>query len=187
MTMRYWRTEKGGGPVGPNSMVNGRLVPWLPTIFESKDGVWFFTMGTRRFRKEYSEWLGLPMDLQAIPVNVSDEEQYRVYNHMARRFKEYSWADLDKKFADLDCIVLPVQHASAAFDDPQIQHNGYIVEVTDPEYGRVRQGGVPYTMRKTPPQVRGGRPRPGEHTEAVLLAAGLPKAEVDALRKAKAV
>ncbi len=186
MTMRYWRTEKGGA-AGPNAMVNGKLVPWLPTIFESKDGVWFYTMGTRRFRKEYSDWLGLPMDLQAIPVNVPEEEQYRVYNHMAGRFKERTWAELDKKFAELDCIVLPVQHASAAFEDPQIRHNGYIVEVDDPEFGRVRQGGVPYTMRKTPPKVRGGRARPGQHTDEVLLGAGLSRDEIEALRAAKAV
>ncbi len=186
MTMKWWRTEQGG-PAGPGSMVDGKMIPWLPTIFESKDGVWFFTMGTRRFQKEYAEFLGLPAGYQAIPVDVSHDDQHRLYHHMQERFRQHPWRELEAIFERLDCIVLPVQPASAAFDDPQIQHNGYIVEVDDPVYGRLRQVGVPYSMAETPPAVQGPAPVLGRDTETVLLSAGLSRDEVRALREAQAI
>ena len=186
MTMKWWRTE-AGGPTGPGSMVDGVLNPWLPTIFESQDGVWFFTMGTRRFRDEYAKFLELPDNLQAIPSNVPHEEQHRIYHHMAERFRQYSWAELDEIFERLDCIVLPVQSAEDAFDDAQIEHNGLIVELDDPTYGSLRQVGVPYTMSLTPPAVRGAAPTLGRDTDEVLRGAGLSSEELQVLRSAGAI
>ena len=151
-------------------MVNGKRSPYLPTIFESKDGVWFYNMGTRRFPKEFSEFLGLGDVPQAIRHDVPDDEQFAMYNHMASLYKNKTWAELDEAFERLDCIVLPVQHASGAFDDPQILHNKFIVEVEDPVYGKIKQAGVPYAMSGSPPRVQGPRSLPGADTALVLKA-----------------
>ena len=40
----------------------------------------------------------------------------------------------------------PVQALGTVFTDPQAIENGYVVELDDPEFGRVRQSGSPYEM-----------------------------------------
>ena len=167
LTMHWWQTEVPF-PRSAGSYVNGKRTPYLPTIFESKDGVWFYNMGTRRFPQEFNEFLGLESAPQAIPHGVSDEEQYAMYHHMAAAYRKKTWKELDDAFERLDCIVLPVQPAAAAFDDEQIIHNKYIVEVDDPKYGRLRQVGIPYTLEGCPPRVQGPARRLGEDTDAVL-------------------
>jgi len=182
MTMRWWRTEKGGA-LGPGAMVNGKMVPWLPTIFHSKDGIWFYNMGTRRFREDFAKFMELPEAPQAIPPNIPEQQQFAMYEHFQSIYDKYTWAQLDRIFEKLDCIVLPVQHASKTFDDPQVAHNKFIVEVDDPRFGRLREVGVSFTMTRSPAKVQGAAHVPGADTESVLKGAGLSKAEIATLGK----
>jgi crotonobetainyl-CoA:carnitine CoA-transferase CaiB-like acyl-CoA transferase len=75
----------------------------------------------------------------------------------------------------------PVQTPAEVHDDPQVRANGYIAEV---DMGN----GVSLPLVTTPAQFDGqpGRPRRapehGEHTEAVLLEAGLSWDEIGAFK-----
>ena len=183
LTMRWWRSERYK-PVSPNSMVDGKLMPWLPTIFQSKDGVWFYSMGSRRFPKEYAEALGVPGAKPGIPITLPETQQHALYEEMAAAFKRRTWRELEELFERLDCIALRVQRAEDTFDDEQVRHNGLIVEVADPRFGQLRQVGVPFAMAETPPKVQGPAPTVGQHTDQVLSALdALPSKRFDATRR----
>ena len=69
------------------------------------------------------------------------------------------------------------------FDDPQIQHNGSILEFDHPSAGKYRQAKPAARFSGTPqdPQRR-MPPLLGEHTEEVLVELGLSKEEITTLR-----
>ena len=58
--------------------------------------------------------------------------------------------------ADICCQ--PVLSPEEAFGDPQILHNGVIVDVDDPHLGPLRQIGPTVRMSRTPAVIRSGRP-----------------------------
>ena len=72
--------------------------------------------------------------------------------------------------------------------DPQVSANGYIVEVDHPRAGRVRMVNHPVRFSAAPDVgPRGVAPEFGQHTEQVLLEAGLTWAEIEALQTQGAI
>jgi crotonobetainyl-CoA:carnitine CoA-transferase CaiB-like acyl-CoA transferase len=79
----------------------------------------------------------------------------------------------DEWLAELWAHDVPVQPAldfGAVLDDEQARANGYVVEVDDPELGRVTTPGNPLTM-SPPCRVRGPAPARGADGDGVALAA----------------
>ena len=78
----------------------------------------------------------------------------------------------------------PINTYADVFQDEQVTARGMVVQTDHPTLGRLRTLGSPLKMSRTPP--RPGRPAPllGEHTDAVLSAAGYTPAELAALRAA---
>jgi len=62
-----------------------------------------------------------------------------------------------------------------------------VVELDQPGAGPVRQLGVPVKLSRTPGELRAPGPVLGEHTDAVLEAAGYSSQEVAALKESGAV
>ncbi len=179
-TMNWWGAEKYQVH-SPGSWVNGERIPWLPTIYESKDGVWFFGMGTRRFKEEFAKALEMKEGYMNVPLDVPIARHREIYWELHAAYKKKTWKELEEIFTRTDCIWLPVQETPQAFDDDQVQHNKFIVEVADPRHGTLRQVGVPFMMERTPPKVQGPAPLPGQDTSRVLAA--LPPASARAARR----
>ena len=77
----------------------------------------------------------------------------------------------------------PINSYADVFADAHIVDREMVVDVEHPTLGAMRALGSPIKMSDTPPSVRRRAPRLGEHTEEVLLEAGLPQATVaDLLR-----
>lgn len=81
----------------------------------------------------------------------------------------------------------PVRTYADVADDPGVWENGYLAEARDPEGELHRVVGTPIRMSATPLSPGARPPNLGEHTNAVLEAAGLTTAEIDALRGAGTV
>ena len=81
-----------------------------------------------------------------------------------------------------DILVAPVRSTAAALADPQLAVNGMVVEVEHPQLGKMRHVGTPLRLESTPAPAARAAPLAGEHTEAVLRAAGYAEAEIAALR-----
>ena len=75
----------------------------------------------------------------------------------------------------------PIHDYAEVFADPHTQARGMEVTMEHPEEGTVRGLGIPVKLSDTPGSVRRAAPLLGEHTEEVLLEAGLTRGEFGAL------
>ncbi|GAB2982175.1 CoA transferase [Amycolatopsis acidiphila] len=67
----------------------------------------------------------------------------------------------------VDVAVELINPLGSLLADEDVAVNGYVVEVSDPEHGRIRQAAPPF--RTQPPgEVRGPAPSLGQHTAEVL-------------------
>ena len=66
-----------------------------------------------------------------------------------------------------DVAAVAVLRPGEGFDDPQVEFNQLIVEVDDPDLGRLQQVGPPIRLSATPAGVRGAAPAVGAHTETL--------------------
>jgi crotonobetainyl-CoA:carnitine CoA-transferase CaiB-like acyl-CoA transferase len=81
----------------------------------------------------------------------------------------------------------PVYGYREVVEDPQIRHNGTIVEYDHPTEGRVRTPGFPIRFTRTPCGIARGAPLVGEHTSEVLAEIGFDAAEIARLKAAGVV
>jgi alpha-methylacyl-CoA racemase len=95
-------------------------------------------------------------------------------------FKGRSRADWEAFASEHDCCLEPVLELDEALSSELVREREMVVEIDQPGAERpVRQLGIPVKLTRTPGE-HGRLPGPalGEHTEAVLLAAGYSEAEV---------
>ncbi len=82
--------------------------------------------------------------------------------------------------ADVPCArVLSRQEV---FDDPQVVHNGLVVEEFHATAGRIRTVLPPAKFSGTPTQLERQSPGKGEHTDEILLELGFHIREIEELR-----
>jgi crotonobetainyl-CoA:carnitine CoA-transferase CaiB-like acyl-CoA transferase len=78
----------------------------------------------------------------------------------------------------------PVLTRNEVIRHPQVAEMEIIVETEHPAAGLLRQARPAARFSATPPEIRHGAPRLGEHTEEVLAALGYSAAEIAVLRSA---
>jgi crotonobetainyl-CoA:carnitine CoA-transferase CaiB-like acyl-CoA transferase len=71
--------------------------------------------------------------------------------------------------------------------DSQIVHRQMIVEIDQPFLGRIRQPGIAIKLSETPGKIRRLAPRPGEHTDEILMSLGYDAEQIEQLRQRKVV
>jgi crotonobetainyl-CoA:carnitine CoA-transferase CaiB-like acyl-CoA transferase len=97
------------------------------------------------------------------------------------RLKARTSAEWLALFKAADIWAGPVYDYADLADDPQIRHNGTLIEYDHPTEGRIRAPGFPLRFSKTPSQVERGAPVAGQHTREVLAEAGYDAAKIDEL------
>jgi crotonobetainyl-CoA:carnitine CoA-transferase CaiB-like acyl-CoA transferase len=70
---------------------------------------------------------------------------------------------------------------------PQVRASGTIVELSHPTAGRLRQARPAARFSATPPALKRGAPKLGEHNAEVLMELGRSKDEIAALRSARVI
>jgi crotonobetainyl-CoA:carnitine CoA-transferase CaiB-like acyl-CoA transferase len=90
-------------------------------------------------------------------------------------------------FSEADLLAAMVNDYADLAEDPQTLANGYITDVEAPDGETLKMVGLPVVFSKTPGRIKGLAPEFGEHTEEVLLEAGLDWGEVVELRQAGAI
>ena len=86
-----------------------------------------------------------------------------------------------------DCCIEPISELEEALESDLVREREMVVELDQPEIGKVRQLGVPLKLTRTPAAGPGPAPALGEHTEAALIEAGYSAQEVEELLASGAV
>jgi crotonobetainyl-CoA:carnitine CoA-transferase CaiB-like acyl-CoA transferase len=90
-----------------------------------------------------------------LPKTPAADRELRSIIAQAIRTKPYKvWARI---FEQADVPYARVRTTEESMDDPQVQVNAMLVELQDPEVGRIVQMGVPVQLSATPGQVKGPR------------------------------
>ncbi|MGH7960343.1 MAG: CaiB/BaiF CoA transferase family protein [Candidatus Binatia bacterium] len=92
--------------------------------------------------------------------------------------------ELMRRLIAADVMAAPVNTHRETFADPQVLHNHMAVEVEHARVGKLKVGGVPVKLKKTPGGVRLAPPILGQHTREVLQELGLSDGELERLRQA---
>ena len=98
-----------------------------------------------------------------------------------------STAEWMTEFEAAGIWAAPVYGYAELVDDPQIAHNGTMVEYDHPTEGRVKTPGFPIRFQRTPSEVRRGAPLTGQHSAEVLAESGYSPDDIARLEAAGAI
>jgi len=94
------------------------------------------------------------------------------------------WVDILNK-AGVPCG--PILDVKQMFEDEQIKHLKLAVEIEHPRLGKQQVQNLPVTLSRTPGKVVSASPELGEHTDQVLGELGYSKADIEELKREKAI
>ena len=140
-----------------------------PNIYQCADGLWVHSMHAAggRGKDRNAIWRVLDIDpIQTVQYDLKSMEEAETKFRAA--FKKHSRQDILDGFWAAEIPIQAVQPAADVFNDPQMIHNGMVVDVIDPVVGPTKQAGVTFTLHASPGAVQGPAPSVGQHTEEVL-------------------
>ena len=146
---------------------------YLPA--RTKDGRWI-QLGNIMERLFRSMMHSLDMDFISedprykTAPNLAEEDVESLERLMLERVQEKTldeWMDMFVNQAG-HVAAEPYMTSEEALSHPQIVHNGHVVAMDDPKFGKMRQIGPMVIMKATPGGPKGPAPEPGQHTAEVL-------------------
>ena len=182
MVSGWFRTEKAGGTdpgrVAPMAAVMSFMPgvtvmagPW--SLYECSDGRWVNLWS----RPEWAVLAGIGNELRAPrrdeleaflaesgAASGSLEGRVEARRQAMRVFKKFPQMEWVRAAAEVGQEMQPVRSPEEARCDPALLAEGAVVEVDDPELGRLREVGLVYRMHGTPGRVRGSAPQRGQDT-----------------------
>lgn len=102
---------------------------------------------------------------------------------LQEQFKKRPRGEWISRLDEQRCIFSPVQTMDEVIEDRQIHANGFVATVEHPEDGSFEVVNAPFKLRRTPAQVRGLAPEPGQHTEEKLLEMGYSWEDITSLKE----
>ena len=97
-------------------------------------------------------------------------------------FGAMSYDELARRFTEADLVWAPVQNIAQLAADPQARAAGCFVDIPDGHGGVIPSTASPVRFPGADDGPKGPVPGIGEHTQAVLSAAGYSAAEIEAMR-----
>jgi crotonobetainyl-CoA:carnitine CoA-transferase CaiB-like acyl-CoA transferase len=89
--------------------------------------------------------------------------------------------DVLARLVSADVLTAPINEIPDVVRDPQVRHNGMIVEVEHAKLGRLDVTAPPLHLHGTPASVRLAPPLLGQHTREILGELGYDAAAIDSL------
>ncbi len=134
----------------------------------TKDGHWiqFANAGQRQFRaflravemEEVFEAVGAGDQRMVFQATTFEE----LWELLLLKIQERSLAEwMDIFLADPDISVEPIRDTQSAMEHPQMLHNGHVIEIEDPEVGKIKELGPLVQLAATPSQIGGSSPELG--------------------------
>jgi len=172
----------GDGDPRPGETALTGQYPWYD-VYETGDGR-YVTLGALepRFWTTFCEAVDRP-DLADKHMTGDPAEREALREELADLFASRTRDEWVDELAGVDAAVDGVYTPRETLEHPQIAARGYVERPAD---GAPRVG-LPLRGSDIPTDATGGPPGHGEHTETVLMAAGLDAEELERLREAGAI
>jgi len=141
--------------------------------------------------KELCEVLGIP-DLSATDPRFGPGEGDNIKHAaelnaiLAEHFKKKTSAEWLKKLEAIDFLCTKVLSLQDALEDPQVKHNGMVIEMDHPQ-GKIKAVGIPIKLSDTPGSVRYAPPLLGQHDDEILGSLGYKSDDISRLRSASVI
>jgi len=128
--------------------------------------------------------LHLPNNGKSPLLHLRDPGAIFGFSAITRQRTSAQWLE---RMAQCHVAAGPIYRINEVFADPQVQHLGIATPVGHPRLGPVNVVGQPFSMSRTPSQIRRAAPDCGEHTDAILHELGYADAEIAAFHERKIV
>ncbi len=184
MAMLFTLYFHSGGEVRPGEHLLNGGAPYY-NVYQTSDGGWI-SVGSLEphFFANLCRALGRE-DL--IPYQLDASKREEVFSSFRERFRTRTRDEWFEHLKQYDICVAPVYSLEQAAADPHNRARQMVVEVEHPRLGAVRQVGIGPKFSETPGAIRTTAPRPGQHTDEVLAAAGYTQEQIEGLRTLGAV
>jgi crotonobetainyl-CoA:carnitine CoA-transferase CaiB-like acyl-CoA transferase len=166
------------------------LIAGVYGIFPTSDG-WMAIPGVvGEERNRFFHTIGAPQLLDdprfASPLLAMDDK-LALFEEVGKIFSTRTTAEWCEVLRAAGHRFAPVRTYAQVVGDPQAWENGYLARATDASGTEVETVGSPIRLSATPTRVVPDVPELGQHTEEVLLEAGLSWDDIEALRTAGAI
>jgi len=174
---------QGAVPLPGQDMLNGAAPCY--NVYECADGR-YVSIGCLEpyFWEALCRGLGLE---QFIPHQWNRDRFPEMFEAFRQRFREKTRDQWFEELRQYDICIAPVYTLDEVFQDPHVRHRKMIIEVEDPEVGRVRQVGIGAKLSETPGRLRHTQPRRGQHTVEVLKEVGYSDDQIRSLMETGAI
>ncbi len=110
-------------------------------------------------------------------------ERDKIHGIMEAALMKKPTAHWIKVFQEVGFWCAKVNDYAGVAEDPQVLHNGCIVEIDHPVAGKHKVIAAPIEMSETPPTIRRPAPLLGQHNDEVLREIGYSDAEIAQLKE----
>jgi crotonobetainyl-CoA:carnitine CoA-transferase CaiB-like acyl-CoA transferase len=174
---------RNGKPIRPVGGGHPQIVPYQ--VFEASDGPFIVACLTERFWPPLCEAIGRPELARRteFATNVARvQHRDELVPMLAAVFATRHRAHWLERLRAQDIPVSPVHRLEDVIAEPQVVHNGMLLDLVHPRHGPVRTVNNPVHLSRTPAQPSRYPPALGEHTEELMAELGFDAAEVARLR-----
>ena len=175
-------------PIRPIGGGHPQIVPYQ--VFEAADGPFIVACLTERFWPLLCGAIGQPewVSHPDFATNVDRVRNRDVLVPMfAKVFMTKDRAYWINKLVAVDVPASSVNHLEDVLVEPQVVHNGMLLDLIHPRHGRVSTVNNPVHLSLTPAMPHSYPPSLGEHTNAVLAELGYHTEQIETMRKNGAI